>query len=237
MSFQIVIASYSSGRQSERARKNADTELYEVSGRVSELTVTVTSLTNDKRRMEADISAMQADLDEALNGRRSADERADRLQAEVSRLTEELRLEADNYKNADSLRKQLEVEIREITVRLEEAEAFAMKEGKRMVGKLQARVSGEHSPWSIYEPFFLSSYTVCALFVEYIHRCGSALRLPCLCHAAPPTAVGCAHNSPIANATVILKSGLVRYRLHLYSQCGVFYFPWHGHRVEGTYDF
>ena len=37
---------------------------------------------------------------------------------------------------------------------------------------------------------------------------------PCLCHAAPPTAVGGAHNSPIANATVILKSGLVHYRLH-----------------------
>ena len=42
---------------------------------------------------------------------------------------------------------------------------------------------------------------------------------PCLCHAAPPTVVGGAHNSPIANATIILKSGLVHYRLHL---CGVF---------------
>ena len=48
-----------------------------------------------------------------------------------------------------------------------------------------------------------------------------------LCHAAPPTVdvVGGAHNSPIANAT-ILKSGLVHYRLHLYNQGGVFYFPW-----------
>jgi len=38
------------------------------------------------------------------------------------------------------LRKSLEVEIREITVRLEEAEAFATKEGKRLVAKLQARL-------------------------------------------------------------------------------------------------
>lgn len=63
------------------------------------------------------------------------------LQSEVNRLSEDLRLESDNYKNAESLRKQLEVEIREITVRLEEAEAFAAREGKRMVAKLQARVS------------------------------------------------------------------------------------------------
>ena len=59
----------------------------------------------------------------------------------------------------------------------------------------------------------------------------------CLCYAAPPPVVGGAHNSPIANATMILKTGLVHYRLHLYNQSGVFYFPWHRHQVEGTYDF
>jgi chromosome segregation ATPase len=65
---------------------------------------------------------------------------ADRLQAELNRLADELRQEQENYKNAESLRKSLEVEIREITVRLEEAEAFAQREGKRLVAKLQARL-------------------------------------------------------------------------------------------------
>lgn len=91
--------------------------------------------------MEADISAMQSDLDDAMNAQRAAEERADRLQAEVNRLADELRQEQENYKNAESLRKQLEIEIREITVRLEEAEAFAQREGKRQIAKLQARVS------------------------------------------------------------------------------------------------
>ncbi|MBW3907061.1 hypothetical protein, partial [Neisseria meningitidis] len=45
-----------------------------------------------------------------------------------------------NYKRAETLRKQLEIEIREITVKLEEAEAFATREGRRMVQKLQNRV-------------------------------------------------------------------------------------------------
>jgi transcription elongation GreA/GreB family factor len=59
----------------------------------------------------------------------------------VNRLLEELRREQDNYKSAESVRKQLEIEIREISVRLEEAESFAQREGKRLVAKLQSRVS------------------------------------------------------------------------------------------------
>jgi chromosome segregation ATPase len=114
--------------------------LADASTRINELTITVTSLTGDKRRMEADFQAMHADLDEAINARRAAEERADRLQLEVNRLADELRQEQDNFRNADALRKQLEVEIREITVRLEEAEAFAQKEGKRLIAKLQAKV-------------------------------------------------------------------------------------------------
>lgn len=84
--------------------------------------------------------ALQAEAEEANKARRAAEERGDRLQLEVNRLIEELRREQDNYKNAESLRKSLEIEIREITVRLEEAESFAQKEGKRLVAKLQSRV-------------------------------------------------------------------------------------------------
>merc|ERR1719228_2400536 len=116
----------------ERARKNAQDELTEVNIRISELSIQITALTNDKRRMEGELGALQSDLDDALNGQHAANENA--------RLADELRQEQENYKNAESLRKQLEIEIREITVRLEEAEAFAQREGKRMVAKLQARL-------------------------------------------------------------------------------------------------
>lgn len=125
---------------SERARKSMEGEYHETSVRINELTISITALTGDKRRMEADIAAMSADLDEAMNARRAAEERADRLQGEANRLADELRQEQENYKNADGIRKQLEIEMREITVRLEEAEAFAQREGKRMIAKLQARL-------------------------------------------------------------------------------------------------
>lgn len=64
---------------------------------------------------------------------------------------DELRQEQENYRNAETLRKQLEVEIREITVRLEEAEGLAAKEGKRLVGKLQAKVySVFYNHWELH---------------------------------------------------------------------------------------
>jgi len=85
--------------QAERARKNAENELSDASTRINELTVSVTSLSGDKRRMEADFQSMHADLNEALNARRASDERADRLQMELNRLTEELR-QVDTHRHA-----------------------------------------------------------------------------------------------------------------------------------------
>lgn len=70
--------------QSEKARKNAENELEEETSRVSELTVSLSAAVNDKRRMEADAGGMRADAEEAINGRRAAEDRADRLQNEVS---------------------------------------------------------------------------------------------------------------------------------------------------------
>lgn len=64
----------------ERGRKNAENELHEASTRVNELTISITTISNDKRRLESDMQAMQGELDEAVNGRRASDDRADRLQ-------------------------------------------------------------------------------------------------------------------------------------------------------------
>ena len=47
----------------------------------------------------------------------------------------------ENYRNADTLRKQLEVELRQVVVRLEQTEATALREGKKLAEKLQNRVS------------------------------------------------------------------------------------------------
>ena len=58
--------------------------------RINELTVTITNLNNDKRRLEADLANLQAELEEALSAKRAAEDRADRTQMELNRLAEEL---------------------------------------------------------------------------------------------------------------------------------------------------
>ena len=77
--------------QSERGRKNAEAEVGELTVRINDMSVTITNLSNDKRRLEADLANLQAELEEALMARRAAEDRADRAQAELNRLVEELR--------------------------------------------------------------------------------------------------------------------------------------------------
>lgn len=101
----------------------------------------MTSSATDKRRFEGDLATLHAELEEVLSARRAAEDRADRLQQELGRLADELRQEQDNYRNSDAQRRQLEVEIRQLAVKLEQAEAFGQREAKRIVDKLQSRVS------------------------------------------------------------------------------------------------
>lgn len=45
--------------QAERSRKNAEGELYEAGVRINELNISITTISNEKRRLEADIGGMQ----------------------------------------------------------------------------------------------------------------------------------------------------------------------------------
>jgi len=65
--------------------------LGEAQVRINELSITITNLHNDKRRLEGDLANLQAELEEALLAKRAAEDRADRAQMEITRLTEELR--------------------------------------------------------------------------------------------------------------------------------------------------
>ena len=89
----LIITNFIFVLQAERARMNAENELAYTYARLTEVTLQVTALTNDKLRMKAVISAMQSDLDDTLNSKNAAEERADRLQAEIHRLAEKLRQE------------------------------------------------------------------------------------------------------------------------------------------------
>merc|ERR1711893_213332 len=124
----------------ERARKAAESELHEAADRVSELTAQNTSLNSAKRKLDNDCQAMQVDLEDQAQELRSAEEAAKKAMADAARIAEELRQEQDHAGQIEKMRRGLESQVKDLQARLDEAEAAALKGGKRMIQKLEQRV-------------------------------------------------------------------------------------------------
>jgi len=97
-------------------------------------------LAGAKRKLEQDLQAMQTDMDDAITELKNTEEKAKKAAADAANLAEELRREQEHAVHVDRLRKQLEVTVKDLQARLDEAEAAALKGGKRIIAKLEARV-------------------------------------------------------------------------------------------------
>jgi len=148
--------------QAERARRAAENELNEAADRISELSTQNATLSSQKRQLESNVAAMQADLDEAVAELKNSEERLKKagqfffsynktkmlkkkiffsyLAGDAARLAEELRQEQEHTIQVERLRKGLEQQIKDLQTRLDEAEANALKGGKRIIAKLEQRV-------------------------------------------------------------------------------------------------
>ncbi|VDM65006.1 unnamed protein product [Strongylus vulgaris] len=129
-----------SNEAAERARKQAEYEAADFRDQNNELSGQAASLAATKRKLEGEIQAIHADLDETLNEYKAAEERSKKAMADASRLAEELRQEQEHAQHNDRMRKGLEQQLKEMQVRLDEAEAAALKGGKKVIAKLEQRV-------------------------------------------------------------------------------------------------
>jgi len=93
-----------------------------------------------KRKLEGEMQAMHADFDEQCNELKAADENAKKAMGDAARLSDELRQEQEHAMHIERMRKGLEQQIKEMQVRLDEAEAAALKGGKKIITKLEQRV-------------------------------------------------------------------------------------------------
>jgi chromosome segregation ATPase len=84
---------------------------------------------------------MQADLDEAVSELKNSEERAKKATSDASRLVEELRAEQDHALQVERLRKGLEQQVKDLQTRLDEADGNSLKGGKRVIAKLEQRVT------------------------------------------------------------------------------------------------
>lgn len=146
--------------------KRAVEIMYEESqSRVNELTTINVNLSSSRAKIEQELHQLVTDYEEVskelrvsfhfsskLNSNRNviwfivivlkiSDERYQRVQIELKHTVETLHEEQERVIKIEAIKKSLEIEVKNISVRLEEVEANAIVGGKRIIGKLEARVS------------------------------------------------------------------------------------------------
>ncbi|XP_026207102.1 myosin-1-like [Anabas testudineus] len=126
--------------QSERSRKLAEQELTDACERVGLLHSQNTSLLNSKRKLDADVSQLQGEVEEAIQEARNAEEKAKKAITDAAMMAEELKKEQDTSSHLERMKKNLEASVKDLQHRLDEAENLALKGGKKQLQKLEARV-------------------------------------------------------------------------------------------------
>nr|ASF79341.1 myosin heavy chain [Palaemon carinicauda]ASU54247.1 myosin heavy chain [Palaemon carinicauda] len=127
--------------QSDRGRRQAETELAEAHESINNFSTQNGNLTITKRKLESEMQTLQADLDEMLNEAKNSEEKAKKAMVDAARLADELRAEQEHAQTQEKMRKGLEVTVKELQVRLEENESNAQKTGKKALSKLEARIT------------------------------------------------------------------------------------------------
>ncbi|XP_040484164.1 myosin-2 isoform X1 [Ursus maritimus] len=126
--------------QTERSRKIAEQELLDASERVQLLHTQNTSLINTKKKLETDISQMQAEMEDIIQEARNAEEKAKKAITDAAMMAEELKKEQDTSAHLERMKKNMEQTVKDLQHRLDEAEQLALKGGKKQIQKLEARV-------------------------------------------------------------------------------------------------
>ncbi|KAM4692080.1 myosin-1B-like isoform 2-T2 [Rhinophrynus dorsalis] len=126
--------------QTEKARKLAEHELLDTTERVQLLHSQNTSLINAKKRIESDMTQLQAEVEEAVQELRNAEERAKKAISDAAMMAEELKKEQDTSAHLERMKKNMEQTVKDLQNRLDEAEQLALKGGKKQLQKLEARV-------------------------------------------------------------------------------------------------
>merc|ERR1719186_2089356 len=126
--------------QSDRGRRQADSELADANEGLNGMTTHYNNLGLAKKKLEGELQTLHADLDEMLSEAKNSEEKAKKAMVDAARLADELRAEQEHAQNQEKMRKGLEIQVKELQVQLEEVEANAIKATKKTIAKLEGRV-------------------------------------------------------------------------------------------------
>merc|ERR1711881_330685 len=126
--------------QSDRARRVTEQELSDTNEQLSELTCQNQAIAGAKRKLESEMQTLHADLDEMASEAGLSEEKAKKAMVDAARLAEELRSEQDLAAGFERERKLLECQVKDCQARLDDAEANALKGGKKAMNKMETRI-------------------------------------------------------------------------------------------------
>jgi len=126
--------------QSDRGRRITEQELSDTNEQLSELTCTNQAIAGAKKKLESEMQTLHGDLDEMANEAHLSDEKAKRAMVDAARLADELRSEQDLAQGFERDRKLLECQAKDMQTRLDDAEANALKGGKKAMNKMETRI-------------------------------------------------------------------------------------------------
>merc|ERR1719203_2230924 len=126
--------------QSDRARRITEQELSDTNEQLSELTCQNQAIAGAKRKLGSEMQTLHGDLDEMSGEASLSEDKAKKAMVDAARLAEELRAEQDLAAGFERERKLLECQVKDCATRLDEAEANALKGGKKAMNKMEGRV-------------------------------------------------------------------------------------------------
>merc|ERR1711973_912236 len=124
----------------DRNRRMIEQELSDANESLSDATVQNQSIAAAKRKLEAEMQTLNADLDEMTAEAKLCEDKAGKAMVDAARLAEELRGEQDVAQQMEKARKILEAQSKDLQQRLDEAETNALKGGKKAMNKMETRI-------------------------------------------------------------------------------------------------
>merc|ERR1711862_914920 len=126
--------------QADRNRRNVEHELADVNESLSDATVQNQAIAAAQRKLESEMAALHADLDEMTAEAKVCDEKAGKAMVDAARIANELRAEQESAMGLSKGRKLAEIQVKDMQTKLDEADVNALKGGKKAINKLESRI-------------------------------------------------------------------------------------------------
>jgi len=124
----------------DRVRKALENDLNDAAERVNEFSLANANLAGQKRKADSDLDSVRGEVDELNAELKNVEERVRKAEADASRLANELACEQEHANAQARSAKFFENQVAQLQSRLDLAESGSVKDSKRIISSLEAKI-------------------------------------------------------------------------------------------------